>query len=852
MDRKALFLFFFFVLVLGFAHSQTLLSPDSFCGHKIGSKYTPHYQIVEYVHYLSKNSKQIKVQDYGTTYEGRPLLVAILSSPENLSHLDEIRKNNLGLAGLNQGNSGTINSTTPVIIWLSYNVHGNEPSSSEAALNTLYEILSKSESNYKSLLEKVIIIIDPCLNPDGRERYVNFFNQSVGVKPDPNPFAREHLEPWPGGRFNHYYFDLNRDWSWQTQGETIQRMDLFNSWLPQIHVDFHEMEINSSYYFSPAGEPFHTIITPWQREFQETVGKGISKSFENRGWLYFNREDYDLLYPSYGDTYPTYNGSIGMTYEQAGGPSAGISIRTKAGDTLTLTQRVLHHFISGMSTIQTSFQNAIPLLTEFQKYFSNSKAYPTGHFKSYVLKFDERSEIRKIDFENFLTRNGIEFNSSEYSHKEHGLNYFTQKVEDFNLENNDIILSANQPKSRLLQAIMEPKTFISDSITYDITAWALPYAWGIPCYALDKIISLKDQEKKVERLIINPSLRLSSDSVYAYLVDWTGLASVKALSYLWKSEVKIRFLAGPLTLNKRKFLEGTLLITKASNEKVSRALPAIMDSLQTLYHVKSYAINTAFSKTSTGLASKKVHFLLRPEIGIVYGESMEPSSYGELWEYFDGELAFPVHQIPLEGISAKGLKSLNVLVISDIIHESLTAEAQNSLQAWIKEGGKLILIEGALKLVNKREGFNIKIRNSDSIPNLSKKKEDPMAFKYMDRERKDLRNMSVGAIFKVDLDNSNPLAYGFPGLYFTLKNKSEMYEPFSKDKGWNVGIFKKDAFTSGFCGDLAKKLNQNSLAFGWQDYGAGSVVYFTDDPIFRSFWINGKLLFSNAVFMVGN
>ncbi|MBS1530331.1 MAG: zinc carboxypeptidase, partial [Bacteroidetes bacterium] len=279
------------IIVLWFpvaAFAQQIQSPSEFLGYKLGSQFTPHTHIVEYFKYVASVSKNVKLHQYGTTNEGRPLLVMFIASDENIGRLEEIRQHNISLTGL--GDSSRNLKDAPVIVWLSYNVHGDEPSSSEASMQALYDLVDPSNTQSKQWLKNTVVIIDPCLNPDGRERYINYYRSVAGVIPNADPAAREHNEPWPGGRVNHYYYDLNRDWAWQTQKETQARVALFNKWLPQIHVDFHEQGYNAPYYFAPAAEPFHRDITPWQREFQTTIGKNDAKYFDEHGWLYYTRE----------------------------------------------------------------------------------------------------------------------------------------------------------------------------------------------------------------------------------------------------------------------------------------------------------------------------------------------------------------------------------------------------------------------------------------------------------------------------------------------------------------------------------------------------------------------------------
>jgi hypothetical protein len=350
-----LILSLFFFLAMGFVSGQPITSPESFLGYRIGTHFTRHHQVMDYYKLVaSQQPNRVKLANYGTTNEGRPLMLAFIGSAENLQRLESIRQNNLALVS---GKQNAKPADMPVIVWLSYNVHGNESSSTEASLLTLYQLANPENQSVNNWLKNTLIIMDPCINPDGRDRYVNWYNSVAGDQYNPDPAVREHAEPWPGGRVNHYYFDMNRDWAWQTQIETRQRMKMYNQWMPQVHVDFHEQGINGPYYFAPAAAPYHEAITQWQRDFQLQIGKNNAGYFDKNGWLFYTKERYDLLYPSYGDTYPIYNGAIGMTNEQAGGGRAGLGIIKGDMDTLTLVDRAQHHYTTGISTVEISAAN---------------------------------------------------------------------------------------------------------------------------------------------------------------------------------------------------------------------------------------------------------------------------------------------------------------------------------------------------------------------------------------------------------------------------------------------------------------------------------------------------------------
>ena len=438
-----------------YAQAPALASPEAFLGYPLGARYTPHYRIVQYFEAVAAaEPSMVQLRYYGQTNEGRPLLAAFIGLPSNIARLEDIRKNNLRLAGLLDDQPGT--ETSPALIWLSYNVHGNEPSSSEAAMQTLYALVDPANTDTKTWLKNTVVVIDPCLNPDGRDRYVHWFNDAVGVRPNPDPQSREHDEPWPGGRTNHYNFDLNRDWFWQTQQESRQRLKLYNDWLPQVHVDYHEQGINAPYYFAPAAEPYHEVITHWQRDFQVAIGRNNARYFDHNGWLFFTKQEFDLFYPSYGDTYPLYNGSIGMTYEQAGNSGGGSAVLTENGDTLTLRDRIMHHYTTGLSTIEMGSKNAVDLVREFHAYFKHNAETGVGPYQTYVVCADSNGPGRLQDLRKLLDRNNIRYGSASGAIR--GWDYFSRAEGSYSIQPGDLVISAHQPKARAkLKVLFEPR-----------------------------------------------------------------------------------------------------------------------------------------------------------------------------------------------------------------------------------------------------------------------------------------------------------------------------------------------------------------------------------------------------------
>jgi len=822
------------VLVLSISvTAQNVPSPETYLGYKVGTRYTRHHKIVEYFNTVAKaRPDMVKIESYGQTNEGRELMLAFVSSPENMQRLEAIRLNNLRLAGTTKDRAAPIVENAPAIVWLSYNVHGNEPSSSEAALLMIHALVDPANSTTKEWLKNTVVVIDPCINPDGRDRYVNWFNSVVGKEMNAEPSSREHAEPWPGGRSNHYNFDLNRDWAWQTQVETQQRLKKYNAWLPQVHVDFHEQGYNEPYYFAPAAEPFHEVITPWQRDFQVLIGRNNASYFDKNGWLFFTKERFDLLYPSYGDTYPVYNGAIGMTYEQGGHSRGGLAVVNEDGDTLTLVDRATHHFTTGLSTVETASKHQQKLMNEFKKYFDDSRAGKIGEYKTYVLTSKDQNKLNAVI--KLLDQNGIEWGTVSNKNFS-GFNYFTGKQEAFADEGLNIAVSAAQPKAVLAKVLLEPRTVVTDSNTYDITTWSVPYAYGVKGYAVKEKLDVSNDWKSTTVAPVIAS--------YGLLIPYTSFNSAKVLADLLKQNVKVRFAEKPFKYGTKNYERGTLIVLKTSNSSVNWA--AITNAACIKHNVQADVVETGFMDQGSDMGSPDIKMISSaPKVALLTGEGTSSLGAGEVWHFFDKQLDYPLTLINANDLGRANLKNFNVLIVPDGFIRALSEKATSDrLKDFVRSGGKIVALENALSLMASEWGLKQKTDKDDE------KGEYLDVKKYGDRERSYLPNSIPGAIYKMDLDNTHPLGFGYPDFYYTLKQDATLYE-FMKG-GWNVGVLKKDAYVTGFAGYKVKSKLKDGMLFGVQDMGGGSVVYLSDNPLFRNFWENGKLLFSNAVFLAG-
>ena len=585
---------------------------------------------------------------------------------------------------------------------------------------------------------------------------------------------------------------------------------------------------------NPAAEPFHEVITPWQREFQTTIGKNHARYFDANGWLYFTREIFDLFYPSYGDTYPTYNGAIGMTYEQAGHSAGGLMIVKSDGDTLTLKDRIAHHFTTSMSTIEVTSKNAARVVSEFRKFFDEAMTKGVGEYKTYIVTSDDHNKLNAL--KQLLSNNLIQFGNVKKPQVK-GYNYLSGKEEMIETENQWVAVSSMQPKSALVKVLFEPRSKLSDSATYDITAWSLPYVFGLKTYAVN--------EDLLTTAATTFPVHIVTAASYGYLVRYSSFHDARLLAALLQQGVRVRFAEKEFSFRNSHYAKGSLIILRPGNEKVFSSLPSILQR----YDASADAVETGFMETGFDFGSEKVHFIRKPNVAMLTGNTVSATAAGELWHLFEQQLNYPITLINTDEIGGVSWKNIDVLLLPDGNYKFLSdKDGAAELKTWVRQGGRVIAFENAVAQMAAGE-WGVKLKKAEEEDS-SARKTYAYLKKYENRERDGIVNNIPGAIYKVELDNSHPLAFGYPDYYFTLKQNSNMFE-FMKE-GWNVGVIKKETQVSGFVGSKAREKIKDGTVIGVSSMGNGTIVFFADDPIFRSFWENGKMLLANAVFLVEN
>jgi len=806
-------------------------SPADFLGHPLGASFTPHDGIRSYARVLADLSSAVDYEVYGETFEGRELFQMLIATPANHARMDEILALNAELVreGTSEARAREIAATNPGVVYFSYGVHGNESSSSEAAIWTAYDLAAGSPE-VAGVLDSLVLIVDPVANPDGRERYVNWFRSVVGTNPNADPQTREHREPWPGGRSNHYLFDLNRDWAWMTQPETRARLATWAGWNPQVHVDFHEMSPSSTYFFFPAAAPINPIYPDHILEWGRRFGQANAGAFDAQGWTYFTGENYDLLYPGYGDTWPSLLGAVGMTYEQAGGGSAGLAYERPDGDTLTLARRANQHRASAAATLRTAAANRTRLILDFA---AANRTAGEGHRDFLLVPGRDLASFNGL-LEHLLAQ-GIALERAAEPLRTAATPYSGYEGRR-EFPAGTVLVRARQPRGRLAITLLQPETEVRADYSYDITAWSLPYAYGVEAHR-------PGSTPRGEWESVTPSLRAPGPlppSAYGYLVAANRHSSLPVVRHL-ASGGAARVLARPATFGGREWPAGSWFFSAADRAQLESAG----------FGDLAVPVSGGLSEAGIDLGSNYVPLVRLPRLALVGGEGVESTSYGAHWFHLEQQLAIPFDAISLRDLPRLDLDRYEVMVLPEM-SGGLTDDARDALAVWVESGGRLIAVGGGAEAA--AAIAEIELREEGDDPDDAASLDQLLATRA-ERERVEMRDEIPGAILPVRLDPGHPLAWsatsdGSPDRLFVLHAEGRAFEPRSGAE--TVASFGPDLQpTVGVVSETNLSRLERSAWLISRDVGGGRVILFADDPLFRLFWHTTMPLYLNAILFGG-
>lgn len=827
-------------------------APAEVLGYELGERFTPHHALVSYLERLAQASPRVALERYGTTYEGRPLLLLAISSEETIARLEEARQEHLRLAdprGLSQADRAALASRLPVVVQLSYGVHGNESSSAEAAMAAAHRLAAAQGERWDRLRSGAVVLIDPLANPDGRDRYVSGYQQLAGARPDPWPGAVEHTEPWPGGRQNHYLIDLNRDWSWATQRETRHRIGVLRAWEPQVHVDYHEMYSQASYFFPPPADPVHPLLDPRTVRWLDTFGRANARAFETRGWPYFKSETFDLFYPGYGDSYPTFRGAVGMTYEMAGHGRAGLALELADGSVLTLADRIERHFTTSIATVETAVAHRQELLRDFAQVRAEAAAGPGSLF----LWSADVPEARAMA--DLLDLHGVEVGrlgqETRVSAGAVAAGSEAEAARPYTFAAGTWVVDTAQPLGSLARTLLERSPDLGADFLdrqrerlergagtefYDITAWSLPLAFNVPAWRVDEPPPLVRERITPAVLDTVRPAALAAAEV-GYLVPPHGLAGFRLAAELARSDVGHRVTGAELTLDGRTYPSGTLFVPRHGNgEDLATVLAGVAVEAG---GVEVVPIDSAYTTRGVSLGSSRVPAVLPPTVGLVWGEGASPTSLGALWHLLDQQVGLDHHRIDADRLERTDLGYFDVLILPDgDWGRQLADGAREDLTEWVEDGGVLVAVGDAYEWLSAAELTSFETWQP---PDASETLDDPSPLAG--------RPVPVpGGVVATELSPEHPLAIGLPSPPPALVSGARVILASGDPSRDVLTVAMDDPVLAGVVWPEAADRLAGSLLVGMEPRGRGAVVLFAQEPDFRLFWRGTAPLFLNAVF----
>ncbi len=834
----------------GGSYDASIPTPASFLGHRIGDDYTPYHRLAAYMEAVAEASDRVELGSYGFTNEGRALLLLTITSPSNHARLEEIRLNMAQLAdprGADQAQLDRIVQGSPAVAWLSYNVHGSESAGTEAAILTVYQLAAGTDQVTRSILDELVVIIDPLSNPDGRERVVTDFHKRRGMAFSDNPDSWEHGSSWPGGRVNHYLFDLNRDWSWQTQVETRQRTVHYLRWNPVVHVDFHEMG-GDSYFFFPAATPVHKAIPEVVMKWQQIYGEGNAKAFDSYGWPYYTKIGFDMYYPGFGDSWPSMLGAIGMTYEQGGGGGVAMAVKRDDGTTHTLRQRAHGHFTTSMATLKTTAERRQERLTDFLGFFRHALSLGDGPVKSYALvpDTDPYNTDRLVDL---LTRQGIEVSQATSAFRARVARDFGLHTAAANREfpAGTFLVSASQPKGVAVQMLMEPEPILEDTSFYDLSGWALPLIYNVEAYMLGEMPGVATTP------VASPPARAGGveggAGQYAFGIPYEGMSALLAATDLLNRGVSVKAAGEGFTVHGRPYPAGSFLIPVYRNPENLRG---IIEEVAAARGVTAYPINTGLVEEGDDLGAGSYRQLKKPRIAVPAGEDAG-SGFGEVWNFFDQRYPlFDYTNVDASRLGSLELSDYDVLVLPGGNYRSVLGDqGVERLRSWMQGGGVVLSFEGSAQFMTQEGSELTSLTTRVGEEEEEEADEDEPALEarktLAEREQESKEARTPGGFYKVVLDPDHWMAFGLPEEMAILKRGDRGFG--ITERGVNVAVFPEGSLLSGYApSDFEEKLSKKAWLVT-EGVGRGQAVLFADSPFYRMFLEAEHQLVLNAILL---
>ncbi len=813
----------------GISYNPDIPTPKEVLGYHPGEWHVSHDQLLYYMREVSQASDRMIMQEIGRTYEGRPLIHLTISTPANLANLDQIQADHKKLT--DPASSGSMNTEDmPIVMWLGYSVHGNEASGGNASLLTAYYLAAANGPEIDNLLNNSIIILDPCYNPDGLHRFSTWVNmhRSHVINPDPND--REYREAWPGGRTNHYWFDLNRDWLPLAHPESRARIARFHDWKPNILTDHHEMGTNSTFFFQP-GIPSRKF--PWTPDknvdLTHKMAAFHAQYLDRIGSLYYSEESFDDFYIGKGSTYPDVNGSVGILFEQAS--SRGHAQENDYG-ILTFPMAVRNHFVVSLSTMASGIAHRKEFLDYQKEFYQGASSLASRDVVKAYIFGSAKDPIKNFELVKMLVQHEIEVYPLAKNITKNGKSFLADKA---------YIVPMNQPQYRLAKAIFEKRTTFTDSLFYDVSTWTMPLAYNLPYAELGSKDLGGIMGGKVEFPEKPKANLIGNKGAYAYAIEPYGYLSFRAANRLLSKKVVVQVLNKAHSDGNRMYPKGTMIIPVGVQENKRLFIEQTIDQIINEDAVNVYSLNSGLAKMGVDLGSRSNTTLEEPKIALLVEGGVSSYEAGEVWHLLDQRYKMKVTLLPIDRLG-RDLSRYNRVIIPNAFLGSVSDSQKKNLKDWVSQGGLIIAWKNGGKWLSDAEITGVKYASSND----EESEETFKVYENLSAERG--AQVTGGSIFEAKVDLTHPLAYGMESDRIALFRNHNLVLEKSKNAYANPLVYSQNPLLSGYVSEENLERFKNSPAVTISNVGRGKVITLADNPNFRAFWYGTNKIFMNALF----
>lgn len=796
------------------AYDPAITTPEAYLGFEYGERHIYHHELDGYMQLMAQQSPRVQRIDYGRTHAGRPLFQLLISSEENNARSEEIRTQHLRALDPRLRIRVDL-AMQPVVVNLNYSIHGNEPSGGNAALWVAYHLAAAQDAATQELLDMTVLLLDPCLNPDGFAQFAQWVNHNAGRNPSADPQTREHRENWPGSRTNFYHFDLNRDWMLLTQPESQGRLALYHRWLPNYVLDFHEMGTDSTYFFQP-GVPArtHPLIPDYVYALTESVAQYYAEALDAVGALYYSKERFDDFYPGKGSTVSDLKGAIGVLFEQA---SSRGQIQDSVNGPVEFRTTLRNQLVVSLAVLKAARERRVEFLENTRRFYRDAynDAQEAG-FAGYRFAAPGDPQ-RAAEFAQLLETHAIEVQPLA-----DGSGYWVPLV---------------QAQYRYLEALAELRTEFEQNLFYDITAWSLPLAYNLEWEKLQRAPATADAT-------MDSAAPIPARSALGYLIDWRAQSAPKVVFDLLEAAVRLKYATAPFNYAGLEYSEGTVFVPVSLQPERGAEIHAMVSAAAQADGTPIVAVESFLTPEGIDLGSDRFRLLEIKRILIAAGEGVDPNQSGELWHLFDVRGGHPVSRISPPQLARLDLSAYSAILLPDAAASAYDEAMAEALRAWVRGGGTLICF-GRANNWAARHGLSAVefVAEAQADSDAERKPRRPFATAWDDRALERIR----GAIFASEVDKTHPLAFGYRSGTLPVFVEGEGFLQPSKSPYQTPLIFAQAPLLAGYASERNLTQIAGSAAAVVGTQGRGTVIHFAHSPTFRAYWRGTEKLVLNAV-----